>query len=62
MGSVDGGFADDELLDLLEDAATAVGDDRSEDEIKQQLAQGGLKSLRVAAVSARHFIAWGHLG
>ena len=36
-GLVDGGFADDELLDLLEDAATAVGDDRSEEEIKQQL-------------------------
>jgi hypothetical protein len=36
-GLVDGGFADDELLDLLEDAANAVGDDRSEDEIKQQL-------------------------
>ena len=32
------------------------------DEVEQQLAQGGLESLRVEAVSDRHFIAWGHLG
>ena len=36
-GLVDGGFQEDELLDLLDDAADVFGDGRSADEIKQDL-------------------------
>ena len=36
-GLVDGGFADDELLDVLDDAADVLGDTRSAEEIRQQL-------------------------
>ena len=36
-GLVDGGFQEDELLDLLDDAADEFGDGRSADEIKQEL-------------------------